>query len=46
MLFFDYTVKKKMWKSEKDWQTVGCEQDFADDKHVEKGPKNTENAPA
>ena len=38
--------KKKLWKSEKDWQTVGYEQDFIDDKHVEKGPKNTGNAPA
>ena len=32
MLFLNYTVKKKLWKSEKDWQTVGYEQDFIDDK--------------
>ena len=32
MLFFNYTVIKKIVKSEKDWQTVGYEHDFIDDK--------------
>ena len=27
-----HSEKKKLWKSEKDWQTVGYEQDFIDDK--------------
>ena len=36
MLFLNYTVKKKLWKSEKDWQTVGYEQDFIDDKTCRK----------
>ena len=36
MLFLNYTVKKELWKSEKEWQRVGYEQDFIDDKTCRK----------
>ena len=33
---FELHSEKKLWKSEKDWQTVGYEQDFIDDKTCRK----------
>ena len=47
MLFLNYTVQKKNCENQKkDWQTVGYEQDFIDDKTCRNRPKNKWNAPA
>ena len=31
MLFLNYPLKKKLWKSEDDWQTLDYKQDFIED---------------
>ena len=36
MLFLNFPLEKKLWKSEEDWQTVGYEQDFTEDKTCRK----------